>query len=257
MEAVSTYELYRIKWPAYSNDGVAANVPKRLGVLTLDAATALPKTVLATDFYRSPQQQIRALRERRGAQWPGYSGHGEGISVDLDVSASMKLNGFPKKKDLDAYMREYGWVCHLLTKDGRGFEEWHYNYLPEIAKEHTKYGARSLDELEAEIKRRRKPDWDKFGTFDTTKDFFPKDTSGIKNVVLLQWALQKCGFYDGEIDGLWGKHSRAAFAHATMMWGAKNHSTKRVLAFISANVKVLGEVGTNGVNHYAEAEPVF
>lgn len=247
--------MVRIKWNCYSNDGVEAPVPKRLSLLRADAAAAIPPYMRGTDFYRSANQQITALRTRRGAQWPGYSGHGEGRSIDFDVELSMKVGGFKRKKDMDNENITFGWVNHLLTRDGRGFEEWHNNYLPEIALgvyNGRSYGTRSLDELEAQIKLDHKDEWELLHplNMDATKKFTGDECKP------LQWCLSKAGFYDGEIDGLWGKHSISAFLHATAMWGAKNHNTRRVLGFITAGVQVIGETPAPGViEYYAEAEP--
>ena len=265
MEPVSTYNLVRVRWPCYiyededdGNKTKTGNVPKRLALLQKGAALALPGFCFASDFYRSAQQQITALNTRKGAQWVGYSGHGEGVSVDLDCGWSMKEAGLKTKKELDTEMLKAGWVNHILPVGQWGHESWHYNYLPDIAqlllRNPKACGTRSLDELEAYIVQQHQTEWMLLSTFDVTKKYRGEDAKP------LQYALQVAKFYDGDIDGIWGRYSISAFLHASAMWGRANHSTRRVLAFISARVNVIGEV--SGVNErvfkpYAEAEGIL
>lgn len=260
------YTAVRLKGNKYQgdHDEHPRPVPKRLGCLTREAALAFPPLITATDWYRSASQQVLAARTRKGAQWPGYSGHGELISSDLNVKASIKAIGGKTKNDLDDYMLQFGWVCHILSRPSNGFEEWHYNYLPEMADAVRKgkhFGTRSSDELEQWIRRQHENDWAILNpsNFDVRTHYQEKRD----DVMPLQFALQKAGFYEYEVDGVWGKLSAAAFAEAAHIYQSRKiggkvyyYNVRRVLAFISAGVKVIGEVENNKFTAYAEAEPV-
>ena len=137
--------------------------------------------------------------------------------------------------------------------------------MPEMADAVRKgkhFGTRSSDELEQWIRRQHENDWAILNpsNFDVRTHYQEKRD----DVMPLQFALQKAGFYEYEVDGVWGKLSAAAFAeaahiyqsHARLVARSITYNVRRVLAFISAGVKVIGEVENNKFTAYAEAEPV-
>src|SRR5678809_596778 len=105
-------------------------VPHRARYLAPDAARsllAIDAGLVYTDIFRSPQAQREAYHQKVGVQRPGYSGHGYGLAVDLDVGATLRQckMSYPQLIDL---MQEGDWHCHRRDLDPRGHESWHFNY---------------------------------------------------------------------------------------------------------------------------------
>lgn len=112
-------------------------VPRRMRYLSPDAGPKLMAIEKATggfiytDMWRSPESSLQARRIKRGVQRPGYSSHGFGMAIDLDLEAIMKKYRF-KYPQIVEIMKAHGWYCH--RRDGLGPEEmeaWHFNYLGE------------------------------------------------------------------------------------------------------------------------------
>lgn len=110
-------------------------VPKRMRYLAPDVGPRLLELdkdtggYIYTDMWRSADASLAARRVKRGVQRPGYSPHGYGLAVDLDLYGIMK-----KFKvhygDIVEVMRAHNWFCH--RRDGAGPDEseaWHFNYL--------------------------------------------------------------------------------------------------------------------------------
>lgn len=80
-----------------------------------------------SDMWRSAAESLHAVETKAGTKRPGYSGHGFGFSVDLDVDDCLRRSGM-SKPELDAWMQTNGWWCH--RRDGQGgSESWHFNFL--------------------------------------------------------------------------------------------------------------------------------
>lgn len=233
---VSKYNFVKLDIVAYQEEDMPKpiKVPRRLAYVKREVAEAIPSWLRGTDFWRSPQMQLTAMKTRRGAQWVGYSGHGNGNSIDLNVEATMQLLNVKRKAALDEQMRKCGFVCHRL--DGEmAFECWHYNYLPDVAfakvqNLQSAFGQYTFDQLDDAMIKEHEKEW----------EALEEDTKA------KQWALQKLGFYTAGIDGIWGKKSKAAFSVFEDLYvksSKKARDWRRVLSFMTADFVVIGNVG--------------
>lgn len=210
----------------YKVDGKPARLPARMRLLHPSAAAMFNRIAhwaVVSDMFRSPESSLQAVREGRGAQRPGYSGHNYGLSIDLDLEASMERlaesRGLARhrvdKTILDLAMRDAGWWCHRLDHKME-FEAWHFNALWPDAKV---YGTRTSDELEKLILRT-------YGA-----DLRPDARE-------CQHMLKKLRMYSGEIDGIIGRLSREGTEAFQRTWGIKptgdlDERTRRTLAYVT------------------------
>lgn len=178
--------------------------------------------LVVSDMFRTPESSLEAVKAKRGALPPSYSGHGYGFSIDFEVDAVMKRNGFKTKASLDDWMKSFGWFCHRL--DGkRGFEDWHYDFsvdgvLPGLIRK----GDRSMQPARERMLRLH---YEKAWALSNKQ---------------AQEALQLLGLYSGEIDGIIGKISTQGILAFQRAWelstsGKLDDRTKRVLWFVAAN----------------------
>jgi hypothetical protein len=110
-------------------------VPARFLYLAPDAAASLLDLdrkaggLIYTDLFRDAHGQLIAHRAKPDSTQPvGWSAHGYGLSIDLDLSATqirLKLTYV----ELVELMGSAGWCCHRRDLDSSGSESWHWNYL--------------------------------------------------------------------------------------------------------------------------------
>lgn len=200
-------------------------LPKRMRYLHPDAASSYAENlhphVRVSDMYRSADSQLNARQTRRGSQKVGYSGHGYGFSIDLDVTRTMRALGMTQKAALDGWMEQRGWYCHRL--DGmRVREDWHYNYFgSEFSDFYKPHETRTSHALERKIQQYYGGD-------------FELDSREI------QIALAEIGLYKAAIDGIIGDISRTAITAFQRTWllqadGIAGPITQRTLAFVTAD----------------------
>lgn len=132
-----------IKGPA--GDGYNGQVPKRMRFLAPDVGPRLLELDKATggyiytDMWRSADSSLAARRTKRGVQRPGYSPHGYGLAVDLDLYGIMKTYKV-HYTDIVEVMKAHNWFCH--RRDGLGPDEseaWHFNYLSEDSQRYLQH----------------------------------------------------------------------------------------------------------------------
>ena len=172
---------------------------------------------VCSDMFRSPESSLRAVREGRGAQPPGYSAHNYGLAIDIDIAPSMKLLGVMTKIGLDSEMERRGWYCHRRDHV-IGFEAWHYNFLGIGA---AVAGTLTSDEIEARILAM-------YGN-----GLSPDDRE-------CQRLLAKLKMYGGEVDGDIGPLTREAARAFERAWGLNvdgvlDAKTRRTLAYVAAD----------------------
>lgn len=200
-------------------------LPARMRYLAPPAASAfkgIANVVVLSDMFRSAESSLRARKERRGAQRPGYSGHNYGFSIDLAVTRSMRVQGLKSKAQLDEFMAHHGWYCHRRDHR-RKFEEWHYNYFGSAYRQYVRPGdTRTSAGLERMITAWYGAWWQKMEAKDA------------------QRALQRLGLYDGDLDGKFGPLSKTALEVFQRAWRLPVNSnlnvmTRRTLAYVSAD----------------------
>lgn len=163
---------------------------------------------------------------RRSTKAPAHSGHNYGFSIDIDTAATMKRMKL-SKKELDAFMARFGFVCH--RKDHRrAIEDWHYNALvlgggPERWLKESKWRRSTARSVEMMIR-------EAYG------DYWSPSTKQ------KQVYLKFLGMYSGKIDGDFGPKSKAAAREFQRQWhlkvdGVIGKKTSRVLAFRCAELK--------------------
>ena len=178
------------------------------------------RPLVYSGIWRSAEQSLRARATKEGVQPPGYSGHNYGFSVDVAVEATLKRHAW-SYSDLLVYTQKHGWYCHRRQK--RGFEEWHFNFLP-----------------------------DPVAAFATVKLTAPKTwANAIESVIhayygsafeydarCMQEYLQKLRFYGGAIDGLVGPRTTEAQQAFSRAWRTTKRTFERTLAFVAADIQL-------------------
>lgn len=220
----------------YDVAGVAhKSMPARMRYLHPDAARAFAEIsawAVVSDMYRSPESSLRAVREGRGAQPPGYSAHNFGLAIDIDIAATAKRLASVRQSDgtyadllpagavdkagLDRVMESHGWWCHRRDHVVAS-EAWHYNFLGVGAKV---AGALTSDEVEARI----------------VALYGPGLSPGDRECQRLLGALK---LYGGEADGDLGPLTREAARAFERAWGLNvdgvlDAKTRRTLAYVAA-----------------------
>lgn len=108
--------------------------PKRALYMHPEAAHALMLVeqdtggLVYTDIYRSPEASRNAYRAKGGTQPAGYSYHGFGGCVDLDVGETLKKLG-TTYDGLCTIMEARKFYCHRRDGNPTASESWHFNYL--------------------------------------------------------------------------------------------------------------------------------
>jgi hypothetical protein len=208
-----------------------ATMPKHLRWLHPEAARCfinhLSHYVVVSDMLRSAQGSLRAVREKRGAADPGYSGHNFGFSIDIAIKATLEKLQLNGKAALDEWMNDRGWFCHRL--DNRdAFEAWHYNYLGDgyTDADGTVKSARGSTNghLQAKI-----------------ANIYGAQMRLTAKEAQVALASLKPALYHGEADGIWGKWSKAACRSFQRMFDLKqtgdlDTKTSRTLAFVTSEV---------------------
>jgi hypothetical protein len=216
-------------------------VPKRFRFLHPAAAQSFnamdaEKRVRVSDCFRSAQGSLEAVRQRRGAQHPSFSGHNYGFSVDIDVDWMMREHSLDKAK-LDAWMEAHGWHC--FRKDhANEIECWHYNFFGPEAGDLIR-AAENTNEASLE----RKIQHYYGGAFGLTD-------------AECQDALKRLGLYSGDVDGAIGPLSKQAIRAFQRAWELDGYSrsreefdkqqlgpvTRRTLAFVEAERVRAGDI---------------
>ena len=117
-------------------DGYHGLAPKRALYMRPEAATALMLVekdtggLVYTDIFRSAQSILQAYTSKPGTQPVGYSFHGYGGAVDIDIDACKAKLG-TTYGGLITIMQARGFYCHRRDGEaGEGkSESWHFNYL--------------------------------------------------------------------------------------------------------------------------------
>ena len=206
-------------------------MPERARYLEPAAARAYrnmmeERRVRISDMYRTAESSLAAHRSGRGAQMPGYSGHGYGFSIDIDVDWMLNAKGgrFLTKASLDGFMADHGWLCHLRGHE-RGREDWHYNFG--VSEFLADTDARTSTALERKIQ----------ATYGSQLKLSISECQGY---------LRRLGLYHGAIDDIPGPMTREAteafqrawrldvWKHSAAELGALGPKTQRVLAFVAA-----------------------
>jgi len=194
-------------------------LPKRMRWLHPDAAASFVKLgVVVSDMFRSAESSLWAIRNRKGACRPGYSGHNYGQSIDLAIGRSIKALDLRSKRELDEHLKGYGWYCHRRDHR-REFESWHYNFG--VSGYIRAADRRTSSALERLLRKRHKDAW-------------KMTREGI------QGALADLGLYRGAIDGDIGPLSQEATRAFQRCWGLKvdglpGTRTQRTLSYVTAS----------------------
>lgn len=209
----------------YTIKGVKNRLPERMLYLAPDAADGFVLLYLdwirVSDMLRSAESSLAAVKAGRGAKMPGFSGHNFGFSIDIDVDWALEHTG-RTKRELDTYMADVGWFCHRQDHR-RGREDWHYNFFG------AGFDVEGAKTTEALLEKKIQE------TYGTEFVLSKKE---------VQEALKKLKMYSGEIDGKHGPITQAAISAFQRAWslpssGTADAKTQRVLAFLTADVKLI------------------
>jgi hypothetical protein len=185
--------------------------------------------LVVTDMWRSAESSLAAIKAKRGAQLPGYSGHGFGYSVDLDLEATLRARHY----SYEALCQEaatYSFYSHVRNGDERRAESWHFNHLGRtslgfLARTDPGQPSTWARAIEARIVER----------YGAALHCTPSEA---------QAALNRLGFYRGEIDARIGPLSRAALGAFQRAWllpvtDSLDERTERTLAFVAARTALV------------------
>lgn len=207
----------------YVIGGVRNRLPARALYLHPAAADSflgpVHEVTVVSDMFRSPESSLAAVRSGRGARPPGFSGHNYGLSIDIDVRATMRALAVTSKADLDRWMERAGWYCHRRDHQMTPLkgECHHFNFLGIGARISPKVRSTS-GYLEAKI-------------IALYGDALRLDA------VEAQTTLRDLRMYGGDIDGIWGPLSREACRAFQRAWGLAasgklDAATQRTLAYV-------------------------
>ncbi len=208
-------------------------LPKRMLYMHPDAAQSLllmEATIVLSDLFRSAEASLAARKRKRGVAAPAYSGHNFGLAFDVDIRRTLRENAWTYR-NLLTYLERRQWYCY--RRDGkRGREDWHFNYLgpePKGIIQHIDprpWLGRKTWKRAAEMAIQRRY----YGRFELDE-------------MAVQESLKKMRLYSGNVDGKMGPISRQSVGLFAKAWGLKkdhrNKKFQRVLAYVSANVKIV------------------
>jgi len=191
-------------------------IPERMRWLDWGARTAFDDIrgfAVVTDMFRSAESSLLAIKTKKGSLPPGFSAHGFGRAIDVDVDRSMKRAKTKTKKAFDELMASFRWYCHRSDHE-RDREDWHFNYLITPPK-----GKFSGDDVEREI-----------------LDAYRHELA--LNKTQVQEGLQELRFYGGAVDGKHGPLTKQAITLFQRAWGLPQDGiagprTQRTLAYIA------------------------
>lgn len=112
--------------------------------ISLDAmnaayTAALGGPILITDSYRTLARQVQLKAEKGGmAATPGYSNHGWGLALDLDLTPGPENFTSPGYQWMAANAPSFGWINPDWAKPGPKWtkdEPWHWEFVGVIAPE--------------------------------------------------------------------------------------------------------------------------
>lgn len=122
-----------------NDDSYHGLAPKRALYMRPEAAVALMLVekdtdgLVYTDIFRSAQAILAAYKAKPGITQPvGYSFHGYGGAVDLDVDSCLKKLG-TNYEGLVEIMAARKFYCHRRDGNPTGSESWHFNFLGDDA----------------------------------------------------------------------------------------------------------------------------
>jgi hypothetical protein len=218
-------------------------MPERCRYLHPEAADDWPEIApwaVVSDMFRSAESSLDAVLDGRGAQRPGYSAHNYGLATDLALEDNAAKHGLGSlsrlgqhlglrrratKAELDAFMAERGWFCHRRDHELE-FEAWHFTHLGRGAVISPKVRT-IVNYTEQRILH------------------FYADQLDL-DVREAQGCLAHLGLYGAEIDGDWGKRSKAALERFERAWslpadGVLDIKAERTLAYVTAQRQLLAE----------------
>jgi len=208
--------------------------PARQKLLAPDAAASLESLEKDTDgldyldVYRDPVACLLARRTRKGSQLPGYTSHGYGMSIDLDIKKILEERKI-SYETLLYVLKKRGWFCHRRDGDPNGREAEHFNYLGDLGE---KYLLRCTLDPTTWSRAAEERIYEKYGTH------FQVD------LPTCQRLLARAGFYTGEFTGTLDPYTREAVMAFQRAWDLVEDGTVgptfcRVLVYITCEVERL------------------
>lgn len=191
-------------------------VPTRARFLAPDAWASLSKIldqldnqIVFTDIFRSASASLEAHQTKSGTQPPGWSTHGYGLAVDVDLDSTLK-NLKCSYMSFCIWMEAANWFCYRRDGNPTASEAWHFTYLsdptrigltdaggqwaaPGEAEIESRYGSQfqlSPDEVDAALKMLNLPD---VKSFQTTWALDVDGVAGPKTQRLLAFVTAKIG----------------------------------------------------------------
>jgi putative peptidoglycan binding protein len=233
MLVLSLVEMPPIQGP--KDPDYHGQVPKRARYMAPDAGPAFLRwygaaggQLVVTDMWRSAESSLAAIKSKRGAQAPGYSGHGFGFSVDLDIEATLRARSY----SYEALCQEaamHSFHSHVRNGDEQRAESWHFNHL----------GPGALGYL-ARTDPREPATWSRAIEARIIDRYGPamRCTPGEAQAMLC-----RLGYYRGEVDARIGPLSRAALGAFQRAWmlpvtEALDERTTRTLLFVAARIAI-------------------
>jgi hypothetical protein len=218
---------------------LAVRGPARMKYLAPDAAVALHAVERDTDgliyfdMWRDPTASLLARRTRKGSQLPGYTTHGFGLAVDLDLLATLDEKKI-RYEDLLYIMRKRGWYCHRRDGEANLPESEHFNFLGELAE---KYLVKTTMDPTTWQRPAEERIYERYGCH------FQVDLPGVQKL------LERAGFYVGPQSGQLDAYTREAILAFQRAWdliedGTASMTLCRALVFVTAERQLLPVAAT-------------
>lgn len=183
-----------------------------------------------TEMWRDALSSILVRRTNTSTPPPGYSAHNYGLSIQIDMRASMKVKKL-SHDDLTKILERHGWFCQRRDE---GFDisevgACQFNYF---GKDHDKYLSKASQDATSWLTPSEFYIWEKY------RDDFQLETADVQN------KLGSLGLYRGTITGQRDLYTREAIMAFQRTWeisqsGAPDMTLCRVLSFVTAELKIL------------------
>jgi hypothetical protein len=233
--------LKLVEMPPYlkgpDNSDYKGMIPRRMRFLAPDVGPHFLEVdraaggLVVTDMWRSADSSLAARRIKRGVQRPGYSPHGFGLAVDLDLYEIMKMHGV-HYTDIVEIMKAHGWYCH--RRDGAGPDEseaWHFNYLGDDPHKYLQ-----------DVDNQNRGTW---SNAVEARIFERYGNDFSMTPIEIQTQLAELRLYGGEIDGDLGTRlCRESIMAFQRTWdlavdGDAGVMTQRTMAFVTAKRQII------------------
>lgn len=208
-------------------------MPERMRALAPEAAVDYLRAwdqLVVSDMFRSPESSLKASQNpKKKALPPSSSGHNFGFSIDVHTTAMRSRLGLKSKRELDEFMAQFGFYNFWIDgAESHEHEDWHYNHITAAHRDRDGGFSKKTDRTSGYLEKM------------IVRLYGAQMQLGLREC---QAALKQLGDYNGVVDAIPGRLTRAATAKFQARWmpkhqtGELDDATQRLLAYLTAEVE--------------------